>query len=350
MNLFGNNVRISLFGESHGAAVGCTVDGLPAGFEPNVECIRFELNRRAPHSGTESTQRKETDDFNIVSGILNGKCTGAPLTVLFRNRDVNSTDYKTNIPRPSHADLAARIKFGGFNDPRGGGMFSGRMTLPIVFCGAIFKQILSNAGVRIASHIYKIGDLDDVPFRPVMTQFPVLDPFFPLINKELRRDIEYLFTALRESGNSVGGTVECAALGVPAGIGAPFFNGLESTIAHILFSIPGVHGVEFGAGFGFSEMLGSDANDPILTSLATETNNSGGINGGISNGMPIILRAVFRPVPSISLPQPSVNLDSGEAVILEIEGRHDCCILPRGCSVIEAAVAIALYDAMYHLK
>ena len=346
MNSFGNNIHLTLFGESHGAAVGCTFDGLPAGFAPDLEAVAIELKRRAPHSGAESTSRMESDGFEIISGFYSGKCTGAPLTVLFKNSDARSTDYKTNIPRPAHADLTAMIKYRGFNDSRGGGMFSGRLTLPIVFAGALCRQLLASRGIRIASHIQRIGEIADTSFDPMMTDIPELDPFFPLINTDLRKHIEEFFFTLRKNGNSIGGVVECAALGVPAGVGEPFFNGLESSISHILFSIPGIHGVDFGAGFEFAELLGSDANDPILPSMKTAKNNSGGINGGISNGMPIILRAVFRPVPSVSLPQKSVDLSTGEAVTLEINGRHDCCILPRGCAAVEAAAAIALYDAM----
>ena len=346
MNSFGTNMHITLFGESHGAAIGCTVDGLPAGFAPDLDNVAFELKRRAPHGGIESTSRIETDDFEIISGIYDGKCTGAPLTVLFTNRDARSSDYSSNIPRPGHADLAAMIKYRGCNDPRGGGMFSGRLTLPIVFAGALCKQLLSSRGIRIASHIQKIGGIEDIRFNPMMIDFPKLDPFFPLIRADLREHIEEFFFDLRKRGNSIGGIAECAILGAVPGSGEPFFNGLESMISHILFSIPGVHGVEFGAGFEFAEFLGNEANDPILPDLTTASNHAGGINGGIANGMPIILRAAFRPVPSVKLPQKSIDTSTDETVTLEINGRHDCCILPRGCAVVEAAVAIALYDSM----
>lgn len=348
MNSFGNSIRLTLFGESHGAALGCTFDGLPAGFVPDLERVEFELTRRAPHSGVESTRRSETDRYSVLSGMLNGACTGAPLTVVFENRDARSADYCADIPRPSHADLAARLKYKGFNDHRGGGMFSGRMTLPLVFAGALCRQLLEAAGILIASHISSIGGIQDVRFDPCMKTLPQLDPHFPLVDPRLRAEIDALFSDLRRSGDSVGGSVECAALGVPAGIGEPFFNGLESCIAHILFSVPGVHGVEFGAGFGFSGMRGSEANDPISPDLTTLSNNSGGINGGISNGMPIVFRAAFRPVPSIALPQRTVDLSTSEAVTLEIKGRHDCCILPRACAAVEAAAAIALYDSLKH--
>ncbi len=346
MNTFGNNFRITLFGESHGKLIGCTAEGFPAGFAPELEACAFELKRRAPHGGSESTQRRESDEFEIASGMYKGAFTGAPLTVLFRNRDAQSGDYARRVLRPSHADLTAHIKYRGANDPRGGGMFSGRMTLPLVFIGAVCRQLLKRRNIAVASHILNIGGIEDGRFDPMMKAFPPLDPFFPLIHPEKRDEIEALFASLRESGNSVGASAECAALGVPAGLGEPFFNGLESMIAHILFAVPGVHAVEFGAGSDFSRMLGSEANDPVNGDLTTGANNSGGINGGISNGMPITVRAAFRPVPSIYMPQKSVDIESGEAAELNLTGRHDRCILPRGCSAVEAAVMIALYDAL----
>lgn len=346
MNWFGNNLRISVFGESHGAAVGCTIDGLPAGFIPNLSCVDFELARRAPSRGAESTKRNESNEYEILSGLYNGVCTGSPLTAVFRCTDARGSDYEHIPPRPSHADLAASVKYSGFNDPRGGGMFSGRLTVPIVFAGALCKQLLSKHGIHIASHILRIGSVADSSFDPVMLELPQLDPFFPLIDEEKRTIIEEVFAEKRAAGDSIGGSVECAVLGLPIGLGSPFFNGLESVLSHLLFSIPGVHGVEFGAGFDFASMKGSEANDAILPNLKTLTNNSGGINGGISNGMPVIFRAVFRPVPSISIPQRSVDPVTDKEVILELRGRHDCCILPRGCAVIEAAAAIAILDQL----
>lgn len=346
MNTIGTKLRLTLFGESHGPAVGCTIDGLPAGFSPDLNHAAFELKRRAPHSGIESTSRAETDSFKIVSGMHTGACSGAPVTAIFRNADARESDYSNLPPRPSHADLAASIKYRGFNDPRGGGMFSGRLTAPIVFAGTLCRQLLLEKGVRIASHILKIGSVCDERFDPMMTEFPELDPFCPLIRAERKRDLEDLFSSIRSTGDSIGGSVECAVLGLPVGIGSPFFDGLESAISHLVFSIPGVHGIEFGAGFDFASMKGSEANDPILPSLRTATNHSGGINGGISNGMPLIFRAAFRPVPSVSVPQRSIDPNSGEQITLELMGRHDCCILPRGCAVIEAAAAIAVCDQM----
>lgn len=346
MNTIGNELRLTVFGESHGPAVGCTLDGIPAGFCIDSDAVAFELSRRAPHSGVESTKRKEADAFEIVSGVYNGVCTGAPLTAIFKNNDARSEDYSLAVLRPSHADLTAAVKYRGHNDPRGGGMFSGRLTLPLVFAGAVCRQLLSRRGIHVGSHVLQVGSIADAPFDPMMTAFPELDPFFPLVDPGVKSGIDELFADLRRSGNSVGGMVECAALGVPVGLGEPFFNGLESMIAHMLFSIPGVHGVDFGAGFGFPGMLGSEANDPILPDLSTSSNHSGGINGGISNGMPLIMRAAFRPVPSIALPQRSIDPSTGQPATLELRGRHDVCILPRGCAAIEAATALALCDAL----
>lgn len=344
MNQFGTALRLSIFGESHGAALGCTLDGLPAGFAPDFALIEKELDRRRPRAGAESTPRRECDGYRIISGFYNGRFTGAPFTVIFENADARSEDYSNNIARPSHADLVSFVKFSGANDPRGSGHSSGRLTLPIVFAGAIAKQILFNKGIVIASHIASVGDISDAPFDPCMTEFPELDPMFPLVDKSLKPGIKKLFESVRERGSSVGAICECAALGAPIGIGEPFFDGLESVIAHLVYSIPGVHALEFGAGFGFARLFGEQANDAILPNKKTATNRSGGINGGISNGMPIIFKAGFRPVPSIALEQDSIDLDNGKKTTLKLGGRHDVCILPRGLAAVEACLALALYE------
>ena len=346
MNSFGTAIRIEIFGESRGAAVGCVVDGLPAGFSPDLERIRFELSRRAPRRSAESTPRSEADDFQIVSGYRKDRLTGAPLCVLFPSRDADPDAPVPRAARPSHADLTASVKFRGFNDPRGGGMFSGRLTLPLLFAGALIGQILSEKGILITSHIFNIGEIFDEPFDACMKEVPSIDAMFPLINKELKQQIEALFHSVRTASDSVGCSVECAVLGVPAGIGEPFFDSIESMISHLVFSVPGVHAIEFGRGFGLCTMLGHEANDPILPGGSTLSNNSGGINGGISNGMPIIFRAGFRPVPSIGIAQASVDLTTGEHTVIKSTGRYDCCILPRGCAVIEACAAIAVYDLL----
>lgn len=350
MNSFGNALRLSIFGESHGPALGCTIDGLPAGFKPDWDSVRFELQRRAPRSSLESTSRSEDDEFEIVSGFYNGRFTGAPLTVLFRNKDARSADYTCSAARPSHADRAAFIKFHGCNDPRGGGMFSGRMTLPLVFCGALAKQLLNSMKIEVTSHIAEIGGVKDTAFDPCMITAPAVDRMFPLVDSRNRDAIEAVFSSARQSGTSVGGAVECAVLGLPVGIGEPFFDSLESVISHLVFSIPGVHGIEFGFGFALCAMSGHEANDPILLGGRTASNHSGGINGGLSNGMPLIFRAAFRPVPSISRDQDSIDLITGKPVKVSVAGRHDVCILPRGCAAIEAAAAIAVLDLILQDK
>ncbi len=346
LNEFGTSFRIEIFGESHGPAVGCILDGLPSGFKPDLEAIRFELSRRAPRNTPESTSRKETDGFELVSGYYREALTGAPLCVLFPSVDADHSDYVSGAARPSHADLAASIKFGGANDPRGGGMFSGRLTLPLVFAGALVKQLLAQRSITVVSHIYNIGRIFDEPFDLCMPSSPQLDPMFPLVRTDIRPEIEAMLAEVRSRGDSVGGSVECAVLGVPAGVGEPFFDSAESMLSHLLFSIPGIHAVEFGGGFGLCEMLGSEANDPILPGGTTSTNRSGGINGGISNGMPIVFRAGFRPVPSIGIEQKSIDLASGLPVTLKLSGRHDASILPRGCAVVEAAAAIGIYELL----
>ncbi|MBQ1684607.1 MAG: chorismate synthase [Clostridia bacterium] len=344
MNSFGDRIRFTVFGTSHGVAVGCTLDGLPAGFKPDLDAVRFELSRRSPRASSESTSRQEDDEFEILSGLFNGCTDGAPVCAVFKNKNADPADYKTRAVRPSHADYAAYVKYSGCNDPRGGGMFSGRMTAPIVFAGALIKQLLACEGISIRSHIANIGGIIDDPFVPTCCSVPELDPFFPLVNSGKKPLFEALFDEVRSCGDSIGGTVECLISGVPAGVGEPFFDSIESVLSHILFSIPGVHGVEFGAGFSLASMRGSEANDAILAGGKTSTNNSGGINGGISNGMPIIFRCVFRPVPSIAAEQDSIDIETGKAVKVRLSGRHDACILPRGCAVIEAAAAIAVYD------
>lgn len=348
LNTFGNAFRISIFGESHGAYIGCTLDGLPAGFVPDWDLVHFDLRRRMPNKGAHSTDRRETDDFEIISGLYNDAFTGAPLTVLFKNRDCQSEFYLELIARPSHADYTAYVKYDGYNDPRGGGMFSGRLTAPIVFAGSVARQILLKQSIRIFSHVYRIGGISDEPFDPMLTmeQILYLDMKFPLVDESKRSGIEKLFADAKLRGTSLGGTVECAVLGLPIGIGDPFFDSVESALSHMLFSIPAVHGVEFGAGFGFAEMDGVTANDRVLSGGKTETNFSGGVNGGITNGMPLIFRTCFRPVPTVRAQQTTINIETDAEVSFQGNERHDVCILPRGCVIVECAAAIALLDLL----
>lgn len=346
MNTIGKSFRITIFGESHGSSIGCTIDGLPSGFAPDFELIRAGLARRSPSGAISDTSRRERDDFEILSGFYNERLTGAPFTVVFKNKDVVSDAYLKKIARPSHADYTAYVKYSGYNDPRGGGMFSGRMTTPLVFAGELARQILLEQGIHIVSHISRIGDVRDTAFDPLMDEstIPRLDPTFPLVNPPLRAEMEALFSDAYNRGTTCGGTVECAIVGLPAGVGQPFFDSVESVLSHMLFSIPAVHGVEFGAGFDFARMDGLNANDPFDKAWRTRSNHSGGVNGGISNGMPVIVRVCFRPVPTVRSEQGGMSLENGETIPFSGNDRHDICILPRGCVVIECACAAAVYD------
>lgn len=354
---WGRQVIYSLFGESHGAGIGITVHHLPAGFSPDFDRIRGELDRRKPGTGIHATPRMESDDYQILSGIYGGRLTGAPLTVFFPNTDTRSKDYQdiSVEPRPSHADYAAGIKFGGHQDFRGGGHFSGRLTAPVVFAGALAAQLLQPLGVSIGARICRMGPVNDLPESLSESEIRTIAggglkgrplPFF---SDRAQAEAEELLHSLRQAGDSIGGQIELVADGIPAGWGEPFFHSLESTLSHLIFSIPGVKALEFGAGTAFGSMRGSLANDPWTVQegmVSSETNNSGGINGGISNGMPIQYRVTFRPTPSISVPQGTVDLKAGVETVLEIKGRHDPCIVPRACPVVEAVTAMALLEAM----
>ena len=284
MNTFGENIRLTIFGESHGEAIGMVLDGFPAGEDVDIAEVKKQLARRAP-GGETATPRKEADEPVFLSGLFNGHSTGAPITAMIRNTDTRSQDYHPEKPRPSHADLTAQIKYRGFNDFRGGGPFSGRLTAAMVLAGAICQQALARRGVTVASEILRVGT----------------------VTRETAEDFDFAIKKeildARASGDSVGGVIECTALGVPAGIGGLLFGGMESRIASALYAIPAVKGVEFGAGFQIAEQRGSQANDPIRIEdgrIFTETNNAGGINGGLTNGMPLVVRCAFRPTPSIS--------------------------------------------------
>lgn len=320
MNTFGQQFRISLFGESHGPAVGVVIDGIPAGIPLSVEDFEADLARRKGGSvGT--TPRREEDTPEILSGLYKGYTTGAPMAILFRNCDTRSEDYTplANTPRPGHADWVAAHKFGGFNDPRGGGHFSGRLTLPLVAAGVVAKKLLPE--VCIKAQIAEIGGESE------------------------SHKWKDMVASVAAEGDSLGGVVECRVVGLPAGCGAPFFDSLESVIAHLLFAIPGVRGVEFGDGFRAARMRGSEHNDPIVAPDGTTSRNgAGGINGGISNGNPLVVRVAVKPTSSIALTQHTLNVATGTVEPLSIGGRHDSCIALRAAVVVEAAVAIALAD------
>lgn len=351
---WGNNFRVSIFGESHGSYIGIVIDGIPSGIEINFERILEEMNRRAPGKNNISTSRKEDDIPEIVSGVFNGYTTGAPLTAIIKNKDHRSKDYSQikYILRPGHADYTSYIKYKGYNDYRGSGHFSGRITAPLVFAGAIAKQILEKKGIYIASHILSVKDIEDEKFSEetlTVEKFRELNRSkISLLNIEKEEDIKKSILEAKKEGDSLGGIVECAAIGVEAGIGEPFFDSVESKISSIVFSIPAIKGIEFGSGFEITKMKGSDTNDSFYfdedKSVKTRTNHNGGINGGISNGMPIIFRAAIKPTPSISIKQKTINIKSGENAELELKGRHDPIIVPRVTVVLESVMAIALLD------
>lgn len=354
-SVFGNALKISIFGQSHSAAVGVVVDGLPAGFAPDWEALQRFMLRRAPGRSALSTARREADAFEILSGIAEGRACGAPLAAVIRNTDTRSQDYENlrDIPRPSHADFAAQAKFHGFQDVAGGGHFSGRLTAPLCFAGGLCKQLLETWGVRIGAHIAAIGGVEDRPFNPLgeeVTAFSRLEELdFPVLDPARGDKMKALIESAKGEGDSVGGVIECMATGMPAGVGDPMFDGLENRIAAAVFAVPAIKGIEFGSGFAGTRLRGSENNDPFVTdgeSVRTETNNHGGILGGISSGMPILFRVAVKPTPSIAKPQRSVRLSDKTSVRLSIRGRHDPCIVPRAVPAVEAAAAIALCDAL----
>ncbi|MDR1515926.1 MAG: chorismate synthase [Synergistaceae bacterium] len=351
MNAWGNRLKLSIFGESHGPAIGIVIDGLPAGEAIDAAETAREMARRAPGGNDLSTARNEPDEVVILSGILRDKTTGAPVCGVIYNRDARSRDYDT-ILRPGHADWTALLKFGGYADLRGGGHFSGRLTAPLVFAGSIAKQILSRRGVEICARITAIGGVSDEPAREEYgsaSEFrAALAADFPA-SAEIAEAMKAEIRAAKERGDSVGGVVEAAVFGLRGGIGEPFFGSMESAAASLLFSIPAVKGVEFGRGFRLASMRGSEANDAIRLEngrIVSRTNNSGGILGGITNGMPIVARAAFKPTASIALPQESVDAASKQETTLRILGRHDPCVAPRAVPAVEASLALCALDGL----
>ena len=352
---YGRNIRMTIFGESHGKGIGLVLDGLPPGTPIDEAFIKEEMARRAPGQNLMSTQRQEKDAFIIESGVFEGRAAGTPVCVLIPNSDQHSKDYSIlkNQMRPGHADYAGKIRYQGFNDYRGGGHFSGRLTAPLVFTGAVAKTMLAKKGIIVGAHIARIGQVTDSLFNPLgeteaclrelrKQVLPVLEP-----NKAAMLEAE-IMTA-REQQDSVGGVIEVMATGMPPGIGDPFFDSLESRLSHALFSVPAVKGVEFGTGFGIAALKGSEANDPMTFAggtVKTTRNHNGGITGGITNGMPVLFRVAIKPTPSISRPQQTVDLAAGKDTVLEIKGRHDPCIVPRAVPVIEAVTAWVLLDML----
>ena len=352
---WGQNLKISLFGESHGPGVGVVIDGLPSGMELDLEAVRRYVLRRAPGRTPWSTPRKEADEAEILSGVYAGRLTGTPLAALIRNTDTRSVDYSDLKvrPRPGHTDLTGRARYRGFADPRGGGHFSGRLTAPLTFAGAICSQILKARGVWIAGHILEIAEIRDMPFDPVQPdpdQLAALaDKPLPVLDDAAGQSMAAAVEAARLTADSVGGIVEAMIWGLPAGLGDPIFEGLESRLGSLILSIPAVRGVEFGAGFAAAGMRGSEHNDvPVIRDQAVSyrTNYSGGVLGGISTGMPLVFRVAFKPTPSIGREQQTVNLDTMQEDRLTIHGRHDPCIVPRAVPVVEAAAAVFALDLM----
>ncbi len=352
----GEAIKLSVFGESHGEAIGAVLEGLPAGKKIDFEFMLSQMARRAPGRDNTTTQRKEEDLPEILSGVLDGVTTGAPLTLIIKNKDKISKNYDNlkNMPRPSHCDYAAYVKYNGFNDVRGGGHFSGRLTAPIVAAGAICRSILKEYGIIVGGHIFNIGSVTDSLFDPVNVTAKELDGlssgYFSVINSTVEEKMREEIETARNSLDSVGGSVELAVVGLPVGIGNPMFRGVENVLSNILYGIPAVKGVSFGEGFGYSVLKGSQANDNMCYgengNIVCKTNNCGGITGGITNGMPITIKVALKPTPSISIPQETVNLKTKTNETLVIEGRHDPCIVPRALPALEAALAIGILDLM----
>lgn len=353
-NTFGHNYSVTIFGESHGEAIGCVIDGLAPGIKLDMEFINSVMEKRKA-KGRISTQRKEADELHIVSGYFNGCTTGTPLTILIENTNTRSNDYeKTKYRlRPSHADFTANEKYMGWQDYRGGGHFSGRITAPLVAAGAIAMQVLKEKGILIGSHIQKSRTVQDIPFSEDMEELQkqidlVNTMDFAVLNVDAAAAMKAMIEEAASEGDSVGGVLESCILNVPTGLGEPFFDSLESTLSHLLFSVPAVKGVEFGLGFSFSDFYGSEANDAITynNGFRTATNNNGGINGGISNGMPIRIRTVIKPTASIYKEQDTVDLKTHEAVKLQIQGRHDPAIIHRARIVVDSVLAIGILDQL----
>lgn len=348
---YGENLKLSIFGQSHGAAVGMTLDGIPAGQKVDLDTLQVFLNRRAPGQNDWSTPRREEDRPDFLSGIVDGVTCGAPIAAIIRNQNTRSGDYAglKDCPRPGHADFTAQIKYGGFQDAAGGGHFSGRLTAPLCVAGGLCKQWLEDSGIQIGARIFSIAGcpVTDDPLEPLSPRIPAIGADFPVVNPEAGRCMRQAIEEARRDGDSAGGIIECVITGLPAGIGEPMFGGVESRIAQIVYGVPAVKGLAFGAGFAAAGMRGSQCNDPFTVSdgvIRTASNHSGGILGGITNGMPLYFQVAVKPTPSISRPQQSVSLRQMENRELVVKGRHDPCIVPRAVPVIEGAAAIAIYD------
>lgn len=349
-NTYGQSISVTLFGESHAEMIGAVLDGIAPGIKIDHEYIKQCLTLRRPH-GKISTKRKEDDEYKIISGEFGGFTTGAPLTVLIPNNNTHSSDYSelADTPRPSHADYAAQCKYHGYQDYRGGGHFSGRITAALVAVGAILRSALLKKGIKIGTHICALAGINDDPICTEGDVDTLESKLFPCLNPESEAQMLCAIEAAANDSDSIGGALETAIYGIPAGVGEPFFDSMESALAHMLFSIPGIKGVEFGAGFDFANMKGSEANDQLAIKngkVVTLTNNNGGINGGITNGMPVVFRCAVKPTPSIYKEQKSISISQMQEKTLTIKGRHDPAIIHRVRAVVDAACAITVADML----
>lgn len=348
---YGENLKLSIFGQSHGPAIGMILDGIPAGLPVDLETLQTFLNRRAPGQNDWSTPRREEDRPEFLGGVLDGYTCGAPLAAVIHNKNTRSGDYSNlkDCPRPGHADFTAHIKYGGFQDAAGGGHFSGRLTAPLCIAGGLCKQWLEELGIQIGARILSIADEQDDcgVLDPADPQLSLIGTDFPVVSPAAGERMRRKIADARADGDSVGGVIECYITGLPAGLGEPMFGGVESRIAQIVYGIPAVKSVGFGAGDSAATLRGSQCNDAYTMEdgqVKAVTNHAGGILGGITNGMPVIFQTTIKPTPSISRPQQSVSLSRGQNQELTVTGRHDPCIVPRAVPVIEAAAAIAIYD------
>ena len=348
---YGENLHLTIFGQSHSPAIGMTLEGIPAGEQIDFEALQRFLERRAPGRNAYSTARKEADAPEFLSGLRGDTTCGVPLTAIIRNGDTRSKDYApfSAVPRPGHADYTANVKYFGYQDYAGGGHFSGRLTAPLCIAGGVCLQILRRQGIEVISRIKAIGDVEDTAPLTASTA----EKAFPTVDEAAGEAMQAAIAQAKAQGDSLGGVIECAVLGLPAGLGDPMFGGMENRIAGIVFGIPAVKGVEFGAGFAAAGLRGSQNNDSYTVKdgrIETRSNHCGGILGGITNGMPLVFRAAIKPTPSIAIEQSSVNLETMTEEALRVGGRHDPCIVPRAVPVMEAAAAIAVYDALLGRK
>lgn len=349
----GKALTLSVFGQSHSTAIGAVLDGMPAGFKPDIEALCAFMKRRAPGQNKMSTKRMEDDIPEILSGLAGGVTCGAPLSFIIRNKDQRSNDYAEirDMPRPAHADFTAHVKYGGAQDVAGGGHFSGRLTAPICAAGGVLLQYLKSKGITVGAHIENIGKAADKRFDAANVSSDDIEALlakdFPVLEDTAAEKMAEEIEKARLAADSVGGVIECAVTGLPVGLGDPMFDGIENRLAQALFAIPAVKGVEFGAGFSVADMLGSENNDPFYMDgdrIRTKTNNHGGILGGITSGMPIVFRIALKPTPSIGQEQDTVSLSAGENSKLTVHGRHDPCVVVRAVPVVEAVTALVIAD------